>query len=257
MGGLYYYVNFKRRVMNSLKFHIILPYYKRQKIVWNALTSVLKSTHDNWFLTLIDDSGNRGFEDIFDSNYNFSSTNAEYIPIGMVDEEKQKLGGSIFGKFINDAIKRIESDVIIILCDDDALTHDYMKKLNEYYINNPNSLWSYCHVSFYNPNEQFYTESSDVDPTGRLNHLNSHILPIHPSNKVDSSQVTFRRKVFIDYGVGFPSPKTANLDCDVFRHAHSQIGDCSFNNIIGQCKASFPDQLGLRISNRLGEYIKL
>lgn len=243
--------------MNNLKFHIILPYYKRQKIVWNALTSILKSTYNNWFLTLIDDSGNRGFEDVFNSNYNFSSTNAEYIPIGMIDEEKQKLGGSIFGQFINEAIKRIESDVIIILCDDDALTHDYMLKLNKYYNDNPDILWSYCHLSFYNPNEQFYTEASDIDPTGRLNFLNNNTSPIYPRDRVDSSQVSFRRKVFIDHGVSFPSPKTANLDADVFRDANSKIGQCSFNNIVGQCKASFSDQLGMRIHKKMGEYIKL
>lgn len=242
--------------MNNLKFHIILPYYKRQHMVWNALTSVLKSTYDNWFLTLIDDSGNRGFEEVFNS-YNFDKSKSKYVPIGITDEEKQKMGGSIFGNFINEAIRNVNSDVIIILCDDDALTHHYMEKLNEYYINHSNVMWSYCHVLFYKPNEQPYTEATLHDSTGRLNFINNHITPIKPRNTVDSSQVSFRRRTFIENDVWFPFPKTANLDADIFRDIHAKIGDCPFNNIIGQCKASFPDQLGLRIANRRGEYVKL
>lgn len=226
-------------------------------MVWNALTSVLKSTYDNWFLTLIDDSGNRGFEEVFNSNYNFSSTNSEYVPIGITDEEKIKLGGSIFGQFVNDAIKRIESDVIIILCDDDALTINYMKDLNAYYNSNPNILWSYCHLIFYNPNQIPYYKAKETDSGGRLDFLNINTEPIRPRNKVDSSQVSFRRSIFIDYNIGFPSPKTANLDAEVFSAVHANIGDCPFNNIIGQYKASFEDQLGCRIATKRGEYIKL
>lgn len=242
--------------MNNLKFHIILPYYKRQKMVWNALTSVLNSTYNNWFLTLIDDSGNRGFEEVF-SSYNFDKSKSKYVPIGITDEEKQKMGGSIFGSFINEAIRNVDSDIVIILCDDDALTHDYMEKLNEYYMNNPSIMWSYCHVLFYKPNEQPYTEATLHDSTGRLNFLNKNTTPIKPRNAVDSSQVSFRRHAFIENDVWFPSPKTANLDADVFRDLYAKIGDCPFNDIIGQCKASFPDQLGLRISTKRGEYVKL
>ena len=242
--------------MKNLKFHIILPYYKRQKIVSNALESIINSNYENWFLTFIDDSGNKGFEEIFNS-YRFNKDKTEYMSICMSDDEKVTNGGSIFGSFINQAIRRIESDVIITVCDDDALTHHYMEKLNEYYINHPNVMWSYCHVSFYNPNEQPYTEATLHDSTGRLNFLNNHIIPIKPRNTVDSSQVSFRRSVFIENNVWFPYPKTANLDAVVFSAVHAKISDCPFNNIVGQCKASFSDQLGLRLHNRLGEYVKL
>ena len=242
--------------MQNLKFHIILPYYKRQKIVLNALESIINSQYENWFLTFIDDSGNRGFEEIFYS-YRFNKKNTEYVPICMNDEEKITNGGSIFGSFINEAIIRIESDVIITVCDDDALTLHYMKKLNEYYNYNPTVMWSYCHVAFYKPNEQSYEEATTHDSTGRLNFINSKTTPINPRNTVDSSQVSFRRSVFIDNNVWFPYPKTANLDADIFGDIHAKIGDCPFNNIVGQCKASFSDQLGLRIANRSGEYVKL
>jgi glycosyltransferase involved in cell wall biosynthesis len=244
--------------MNELKFHILLPYYKRPEIVSNALNSIINSDYTNWYLTFIDDSGNRGFEELF-NGYGFREENAEYVPINMSDEEKSKNGGSIFGSFINDAIKRVESDIIIILCDDDALTKNYMKDLNEFYKNNPQTMWSYCHVLFYNPNEESYENASPNDrhPHRSLEFLNNNRDLIHPRNKVDSSQVTFRRKVFIDYGVQFMSPRTANLDAEVFREAHHHVGDCQFNNIVGQCKASFPDQLGLRISSRRGEYLKV
>ena len=118
-------------------------------------------------------------------------------------------------------------------------------------------MWSYCHVAFYKPNEQSYEEATTHDSTGRLNFINSKTTPINPRNTVDSSQVSFRRSVFIDNNVWFPYPKTANLDADIFGDIHAKIGDCPFNNIVGQCKASFSDQLGLRIANRSGEYVKL
>lgn len=242
--------------MNDLKFHIILPYYKRRLLVSNALNSILKSNYDNWFLTLIDDSGNRGFEEEF-NKYGFDKNTTEYLSIGMSDDEKQKIGGSIFGSFINDAIHRIQSDIIIILCDDDALTHDYMKKLNEYYKYNPNIPWSYCHVIFYNPNEIAYCEAKETDSGGVINFLNDNTEPIHPKTKLDSSQVTFRRSLFLDHGVAFPSPKTIALDAVVFSAVHDRVGDCPFNKIKGQYKASFPDQLGRRVATKRGEYIKL
>jgi len=244
--------------MNNLKFHIILPYYKRQKLVSNALTSVLKSNYDNWFLTFIDDSGNRGFEEIF-NKYGFKNENSEYISIGMSDDEKVKVGGSIFGSFINDAIQRIHSDIIIILCDDDALTKNYMSELNTFYNENDSIMWSYCHVLFYNPDNETYDKASKIDNNSKrsLDFINKNTEEINPRNKVDSSQVTFRRNVFINYDVQFPSPKTANLDADVFGQTYKYIGGCHFNNIIGQCKASFIDQLGFRIHTKRGEYVNL
>ncbi len=41
--------------MSNLKFELIIAYYKRPKIVLNALESIIKSTYDNWHLTFIDD----------------------------------------------------------------------------------------------------------------------------------------------------------------------------------------------------------
>jgi len=241
--------------MENLKFHIILPYYKRQNIVVNALESIINSEYENWFLTFIDDSGNRGFEEVLYS-YQLDQKKIEYVPICMSDEEKTNNGGSIFGSFINEAIKRIESDIIITLCDDDALTKNYMKDLNEFYKNNPQTMWSYCHVLFYNPELVSYTDATPEDISGKLNFLNKETTAIYPKNKVDSSQVSFRRNIFLDYDIGFPSPQTVALDAYVFRETHSKIGDCPFNNIIGQCKASFQNQLGRRISTNTGQYIK-
>jgi hypothetical protein len=50
---------------------------------------------------------------------------------------KNKQGGSIFGKYANIAMETLESDITIMLCDDDALTPDYLEYLNHYYTLKP------------------------------------------------------------------------------------------------------------------------
>jgi glycosyltransferase involved in cell wall biosynthesis len=146
--------------MKNLKFEIILAYYKRPKIVLNALNSILNSTYTNWHLSFIDDSGDELFkEDLF--NFGFNNEKIEYIPILMSDSEKSSLGGSVHGKYMNEAIKKTDSDIIIILCDDDAIDHSYMENLNIFFNSNPDEMWCYSHVKFFNPNIESYLESSE------------------------------------------------------------------------------------------------
>lgn len=45
-------------------------------------------------------------------------------------ENKLRRGGSMFGKYANIAMETIDSDIIIMLCDDDALIPDYLFNLN-------------------------------------------------------------------------------------------------------------------------------
>ena len=59
--------------MNNLKFELIIAYYKRPKIVLNALESIIKSTYDNWHLTFVDDSGDDSFKETF-LNFGFDKS---------------------------------------------------------------------------------------------------------------------------------------------------------------------------------------
>ncbi len=47
--------------MNNLKFELIIAYYKRLKIVLNALESIKNSGYENWHLTFINNSGDNSF----------------------------------------------------------------------------------------------------------------------------------------------------------------------------------------------------
>jgi glycosyltransferase involved in cell wall biosynthesis len=242
--------------MKKLKFELVIAYYRRPLIVLNALNSIKNSSYKNWKLTLIDDSGDDSFKQVF-FNYGLDNSKIDYIATMMSDEEKIKIGGTIFGKYINDIIINSDSDIFILICDDDALNHDYLEKLNKYYLSNPNEVWSYCHLNFFDPNSETYVNSTSVPKLPYLNpvNLNAFNYPIPPSCRVDSSQVTFRIKSMIEKQVFYPSPQTHDHDRTVFEDFYSKWGLCPFNGIVGQCKGWFNDQLGVRIRSNRGHFL--
>lgn len=227
-----------------MKFHILLPYYRRPEIVIGALNSVIDSTYKNYKLSFIDDSGDESFKQTFLSLGSFKEE--DYVPVLMSDKEKQSIGGSIIGKVMNSEISNYESDKIIILCDDDALFPDYLEKLNNFYTKNPDNLWSYCYVSIFNPLEESYKTSKINLSTS----LNQYTTPIHPWHKVDASQVSFSRDYFIKT-TGFSYPLTRNLDADIYNKLFPILGNCAPNYIIGQYKGTHEKQLG----NRKNDFI--
>jgi len=243
--------------MKNFKFELIVAYYKRPEIVKNALQSIKENSYENWHLSFIDDSGDDFFRDTF-FNFGFDAKKIEYIPILMSDEDKNKAGGSIFGKYINDVIVKSDSDIVILICDDDALTENYLIDLNNFYQININEKWSYCHLNFYNPDKESYKSSKYFCENIALNksNLNAFTERINPFCKVDSSQVSFRRDAMIDKSVYYPYPKTANLDADIFMRFFQAWGSCPFNGIVGQHKGWFENQLGVRIRTGKGFFIK-
>jgi hypothetical protein len=175
----------------------------------------------------------------------------------MSDDEKIKIGGSIFGKYVNDAIQTTDADIIILICDDDALFPDCMENLNKFYTENPDKMWGYSHVKFFNPEKQHYSESTDVpsDRTFNTSNLNDYTSPIQPSCKVDSSQVSFRKNAFTQTNLWYPYPHTKDLDRNVFEKLYEKIGLCHFTNCYGQYKGWFANQLGVRARTGKGDFI--
>ena len=241
--------------MKNLKFELVIAYYKRPKIVLNALDSIKNSTYLNWNLTFIDDSGDDSFRETF-NNFGLDSSKISYIPILMDDKEKLKIGGSIFGKYINDVILNSNSDIFILICDDDALTCDYMEKLNTFYKENPDAHWSYCHLNFYNPEIEMYSSSRNYCENISLNgaDLNSFSNPINPNSKVDSSQVSFKIDSLLNKNILYPYPYTSGLDAFIFNNFYNVWGYCPFNGIVGQHKGWFENQLGVRHSSGKGYF---
>lgn len=237
------------------KILIILAYYKRPKIVLNALTSIKKLSYTNWQLNFIDDSGDDSFKQtLFDFGLDNSKIN--YIPIFDSDDTKRIQGGSRHGEFINKSIENSDSDIVVILCDDDAIVNGYFEYLNEYYQLNPEVNWAYSKVYFYDPSIEPYingkheTELRYSHP-GSTYTLNNYTDAIHPAGKLDISQITFRTKVFTQGNCWFPSPQTKNLDAAVFDQISKKYGYCYPTFIYGQYKGAFDDQLGNRVaSNR-------
>lgn len=230
--------------MEGLKFEILLPYYKRPRMVRNALDSVERQTYGNWHLTFIDDSGDDLFKETLEQ-YHFGDK-AAYVATMHSEKDKRNQGGSAHGQFMNEAIRNSDADVVIILCDDDALTHEYLERLNVFY-SSTDAVWSYCYLHFYDPLKERY-ENALRKPFDKRNGLNTYDEPIMPSCRVDSAQVTFRK--FIFEKVQYPSPQTKNLDASMFQMVHTFWGNCVPNGIIGQVKGFSGDQLGCRTGNR-------
>jgi len=241
----------------DLNFLIILAYYKRPKMVLNALESIKNLTYQNWSLEFIDDSGDNNFESTL-LNYGLDNSKVNYVAINDSEEQKLIQGGSRHGEFMNKAIHSSDSDVVVILCDDDALTSNYLKFLDSYYQLNPKVNWAYSKVRFFNPSSQHYLESTKTTSfthQGTIyNNLNEWDGPINPYCKVDGSQVSFRTKVFKEGEIYYPSPQTRNLDAYIFDQIYSKYGKCYPTYFYGQHKGAFSDQLGNRFNTGKGEF---
>lgn len=230
----------------SLKFAICLAYYKRPKIVLNALNSIKELKYDNWHLYFVDDSGNEDFKEKLFS-FGISKDKITYIPIMDSDEKKISQGGSRHGHFINEAYKNSDCDIGITLCDDDALFADYLNKLNKFYANNDKA-WGYCHVKFYNPEKEEYKSAKLIPDEKELNTwtLNSYNVPIYPSCKVDGAQVSFNLHYLRKFNLWYPSPQTRDCDRSMFEKCFPVFGPCHFIGGFGQYKGWFRNQLGYR-----------
>lgn len=219
-------------------------------MVKNALESITKMGYDNFEVAFIDDSENSEGQKICRDYFSdFYFNKIKFYTVGMSTEQKIKTGGSIFGKYANIAITESDADIVFMLCDDDAITENYLKDLNKFYIDNPNVQWSYCKVKFFNPENQKYYEEIKTEIHYRLSSINHPTGPIDPYCRVDASQVSFRRNTFLDNDVWFAYPLTKNLDANIYSKMYKKIGNCYPNNIIGQHKGVHYDQLGFREQN--------
>lgn len=242
----------------NLKIAIALAYYKRPKIVLNALESIKEIDYENWHLFFIDDSGDDSFKTTLD-NFGLPEGKYTYMPIFDSDEQKEKQGGSRHAEFINQVYHNGNFDIGVTLCDDDAIFKDYLKNLNEFYTNNPQEVWAYCHVKFFNPEIEHYKNAVTVpwDTSFNTSQLNYYNTRIAPSCKVDSSQVSFRLSVLKSLNIRYPSPRNKDCDRAIFEKLQEYFGSsCPFIGCYGQYKGWFKNQLGYRHKVHDTDYIK-
>ena len=254
--------------MKDLKFQILFFYYDRPEMSKRfALKSILQSSHLNWELSFIDDStnqdGDKVLGDFFDANSSYINqldyygnkvdflNKIKFYKTGNVREN----GHSIFGKFANQSMSESEADISLMLCDDDALLQDYLLNLNNFYINNPDVKYSYCHLLEYDPSKIAELEDIRRIPISDTYGLSDHYIGfplnyrecLNPNCTVDSTQVSWRRQDFVDCGVKFPFPQTRDLDASIYKQMFQNWGECCWNKTVGQYKGWFSDQLGKRV----------
>jgi glycosyltransferase involved in cell wall biosynthesis len=237
------------------KILILLFYYNRPNLVKIALNSIKIHNYNNWEIAFIDDGSEEPGEPIVREILNehldkikFYNTN-DSIDIKML---RSKEHGSIFGKYAQQAVEESDADIVMMLCDDDALYPEYFNNLNKYFQLHPDEKYVYSHIHTYDP---MLTKLED-NPPYEHHHLNKD-WPLNPHFNIDMSQVAWRRQAFIDSGIKFPYPMTANLDAVVYNQMHNHFGDCKFSGFFSEYKAMFKggynDQLSHRMGKRLAE----
>jgi len=236
----------------KMKFLIVLMYCDRPNMVQFALDSIRAQTYRNFNVAVVDDSARTPGGDFFPDNsivrymkdpaLEGADPNSAYTVSDTI-EEKTANGGSRFGLFVNQAINESDADIGLMLCDDDALLPNTLHDLNEYYIHNPHTSYSYGHVLTYNP----YDAPNYSGIKGRYgSSLNNYDQPINAFCRVDASQVSWRMDAYKNAGIQFPHPQTAALDAIVYQQMYDMMGFCHFNGKFVQYKGVFPDQLGTR-----------
>lgn len=226
-----------------MKVSILLCYYERPDMVRTALQSIKNQTYENWELHFVDDSSPTPGEPIVREiladhldKVKFYHTNDPARMEGNSD------GASIFGKFLNQACLESDSDISFLLCDDDALLPDYLEKLVEWYTNNPEEYYSYCHVVLFNPVKlvEEGRRLEDIPITTEWAHgqpaFNLPTERTSAGGRVDSSQVSWRTDAFRVGGARYPYPETWHLDMALFNNLYEIYGPCLFNGIVGQYK---------------------
>jgi glycosyltransferase involved in cell wall biosynthesis len=230
--------------MKDLKITILLPYYERFNLVKLALESIKRQNYSNWELFFCDDGSKNNGEEILDEFFP-DCDNVWYSNTKTTIDEKRKLGGSIFGHYLNEFILNSDSDLCIFLCDDDALYPNYLSNLNQWYNKNNDMNYSYSHVQPFNIIDNMKYDDIENNLTNKfpLNYFLNHTNSLFPVNMVDASQVSWKTHLFKEHNVRFNFPQTANLDSHLYKQFYDICGNCEFNGFKSQYKSVHPDQL--------------
>lgn len=222
-----------------MKVTVLMAYYERPNMVRFALKSLRDQLYEDWELVFVDDSSQIPGEPVVREVLHDAQHKIKFYN---TNDPHKKERGSIFGKFWNDGLLASDSDIAVMLCDDDALYPTYLGSLVEWYTDNPEKQYSYSHVIPFNPFETKSLAGMKDNTDWWLNKAGD----INPVCQVDASQVSWRTDLFRHHGVRFPFPKTTNLDEALYQQLFDTCGLCPFNGLISQYKAIHSEQLGSR-----------
>lgn len=225
-----------------MRFHILLFYYDRPHMVRSALQSIREQTHKDWIISFIDDSSAHPGRPIAEDEMRDHLEQIQFIHTNDTTEQKLQRKGSMFGKFANDAMASRESDVSIMVCDDDALYPNYLENLERFYTEHPTIRYAYCNVTVFEPPREDWRNVKQEITRVFINQWGN----IQPEGNLDSSQVSWRTRPTIESRIGFPYPLTANLDAKLFGQLYKSFGPCHSIKRLGVFKAMHRDRLGER-----------
>lgn len=225
-----------------MKILILMAYYNRPRMVEIALNSIKNQGYKNWQLAFVDDGSEFPGEPIVREILSEEIDKVIFFNTNHTAQDKINNGGSHFAGYWNTAMRMSNADIAIMLCDDDALYPDYLFNLSEYYKLNENIIYSYGHVSVFDPNKFNGFNNLSLNRDSSLNHTS----PINPYCMVDASQVSWRIKNVLEKNIAFPTPKTSDLDAQLYGQLFNHFGNCVYNGIIAQYKGVHTDQLGKR-----------
>jgi len=223
------------------KFLILMCYYNRPNLVRFALKSLKNQSYKNWEVVLVDDGSDISVWDACVEILGDEIHKLKYINTYSSLVEKQKNGGSIFGLYWTFACLISNADFALMLCDDDALTEDYLENLNNFFEKNPSENWAYSYWIGYDPYQQ-----KDFNNIKKEKHSILFNKRLNPDSMLDASQVVFKIHPFKKLNIEFAYPKTANLDSDIYRKLFPIYGDCPPINCFGQYKSISNNRLEKR-----------
>lgn len=233
------------------KIAILLLYFERPNMVRNALRSIVKTNehYKNWYLLAFDDGSETPLGPIVDEELACIDDFREHTCVirnAVTTEEKINTGGMLgfrLNQIMEVATNQLGVDAFVILCDDDELHPEYLKKLNEYFVARPDVLSCYSNVIFYDPLNETSDNIKTNQESCRLAKLNSYTGSINGCGKVDASQVAWRSCCY-SMGSRFPFPTPKDHDAGLFNSLAQNCGLMHYTGFISQYKGVHSKQLG-------------
>ncbi len=215
-------------------------YYNRPNLVRFALNSIKQQSFKNWELCFVDDGSKESAINSINEILGDEVRKTKYYNTNHSFMDKKTNGGSFFGFYWTLACQESDANFALMLCDDDALTVDYLENLNNFLKNNLCN-WLYSHYLCYNAFNQ--KKFSEIDYTKCCPDITSEV---NPQNVLDASQVVFSTDAFKSKGIEFGYPMTANLDSDIYKKLYPIYGPCVYSGLTGQYKSIESNNLSYR-----------
>jgi len=226
-------------------------------MVENALKSILAQTYEDWELAFLDDGSSSPGKPVVDKILAQHLDKIKFYNTHDSIQTKLLASGSRIGMLMNQAIRESQTEIALMLCDDDALFLDYLHNLNRWFTDNPAKKYCYSDVVLFNPfrevpGDQFKTSSiqlfhTQVDRYHSPYNKGINIAPISGLlGVIDASQPAWRTSCNKENSIWFPYPQTSNLDISFLTRMYQDYGVCFYSGFYGQYKAVHRDALSTK-----------